>query len=56
VEVEATCRFEDEQLFGRVDKVGIPANSKSKIMVLGFNQCLPGVCDKEEVSCSLCRR
>lgn len=56
VEVEATCRFEDDQLFGQVDKAGILANSKRKIMVLGFNQCMPGVCDSEEVSCSLRQR
>lgn len=52
VEAEVSCRFEDETLFGKTG-LDVPAHSKRKVMVRGFNQCQPGVCDSELVLCSL---
>lgn len=55
VEVEASCHFKDGTLFGHLE-TGIDARSKRTILIRGFNQCMPGVCDKETVYCNLERK
>jgi hypothetical protein len=54
--VEAVCDHEDMMRFGTSREVEVPPRTKRKIMVIGFNECLPGICTRETLYCSLIRR